>query len=215
MQARFQAMGGTTGGNTPEAFQTYIDEQHAIAPIQDGASIIVSGFGEAGVPYELMNAIIDKDLKELVIIANNAGTFDRGIAAMIRQGRVRKVICSHPRPPNSEAFAEAVRALLDGLSFDELQSKTGAPLKRAPNMSVIKRIKAQLNASGYDIVASTPEAFAKTIEKDLITWRKAVKESEKGGYAVDTINEIQFGERIAHELDLWQEVVTKGNIRPE
>ncbi|PRY99609.1 tripartite-type tricarboxylate transporter receptor subunit TctC [Jezberella montanilacus] len=38
---------------------------------------------------------------------------------------------------------------------------------------------------------------------------------EKGGYAVDTINEIQFGERIAHELDLWQEVVTKGNIRPE
>ena len=84
--------------------------EDAIAPIQDGASIIVSGFGEAGVPYELMNAIIDKDLKELVIIANNAGTFDRGIAAMIRQGRVRKVICSHPRPPNSEAFAEAYKA---------------------------------------------------------------------------------------------------------
>ena len=83
--------------------------EEAIAPIQDGASIIVSGFGEAGVPYELMNAIIDKDLRDLLIIANNAGTYDRGIAAMIRQGRVRKVICSHPRPPNSEAFAQAYR----------------------------------------------------------------------------------------------------------
>jgi len=82
----------------------------AIAPIKDGASIIVSGFGESGVPYELMNAVMDKGLKELVIIANNAGTFDRGIAALIRAGRVRKVVCSHPRPPNAEAFAEAYRA---------------------------------------------------------------------------------------------------------
>jgi len=84
--------------------------EESIEPIQDGASIIVSGFGEAGVPYELLNAVMDKGLKELVIIANNAGTHDKGIAALIRAGRVRKVVCSHPRPPNAEAFAEAYRA---------------------------------------------------------------------------------------------------------
>ena len=84
--------------------------EEAIAPIQDGASIMVSGFGESGIPFELMSAIMDKGTREITIISNNAGTHEAGIAGLIKAGRVRKVICSHPRPPNSQTFANAYRA---------------------------------------------------------------------------------------------------------
>ena len=84
--------------------------QEAIAPIQDGASVMVSGFGDAGIPFELMSAIMDKGLRELTIISNNAGTHETGIAGLIKAGRVRKVVCSHPRPAHSDVFANAYRA---------------------------------------------------------------------------------------------------------
>ena len=84
--------------------------QEAIAPIQDGASVLVSGFGDAGIPFELMSAIMDKGLRELTIISNNAGTHETGIAGLIKAGRVRKVVCSHPRPAHSDVFADAYRA---------------------------------------------------------------------------------------------------------
>ena len=84
--------------------------QEAIAPIQDGASVMVSGFGDAGIPFELMSAIMDKGLRELTIISNNAGTHETGIAGLIKAGRVRKIVCSHPRPAHSDVFAYAYRA---------------------------------------------------------------------------------------------------------
>ena len=82
----------------------------AIAPLQDGASIMVSGFGEAGIPFELLHAVLDKGLHDLTIISNNAGTHEVGIAALIKAKRVRKIVCSHPRPVNSETFLAAYRA---------------------------------------------------------------------------------------------------------
>jgi 3-oxoadipate CoA-transferase alpha subunit len=88
--------------------------QPAIAPalqiIPDGASILVGGFGEAGVPFELLHALRDLGRRDLTIISNNAGTHQIGIASLIVAGLVHKIICSHPRPPNSEAFAAAYRA---------------------------------------------------------------------------------------------------------
>jgi len=84
--------------------------EDAVAPIQDGAVLLVSGFGEAGIPFELMNAIMDKGLRELTIVSNNAGTQEKGIAGLIKAGRVRKIVCSHPRPPQSDVFANAYRA---------------------------------------------------------------------------------------------------------
>ena len=84
--------------------------EDAIAPLQDGASIMVSGFGEAGIPFELLHAVLDKGLRELTIISNNAGTHEVGIAALIKARRVRKIVCSHPRPVNSETFLAAYRA---------------------------------------------------------------------------------------------------------
>ena len=82
----------------------------AIAPLQEGASIMVSGFGEAGIPFELLRAVLDKGLRDLTIISNNAGTHEVGIAGLIKAKRVRKIVCSHPRPINSETFLAAYRA---------------------------------------------------------------------------------------------------------
>ena len=84
--------------------------EEAIAPLQDGASVMVSGFGEAGIPFELLHAVLDKGLRDLTIISNNAGTHEVGIAALIKARRVRKIVCSHPRPVNSETFLAAYRA---------------------------------------------------------------------------------------------------------
>ena len=84
--------------------------EEAVAPLQDGASIMVSGFGEAGIPFELLHAVLDKGLRDLTIISNNAGTHEVGIAALIKARRVRKIVCSHPRPVNSETFLAAYRA---------------------------------------------------------------------------------------------------------
>lgn len=82
----------------------------AVSVIPDGASILVGGFGDAGVPSELLQTLADLDRRDLTIISNNAGTFETGIAGLLVRKQVRKIICSHPRPPNSEAFARAYRA---------------------------------------------------------------------------------------------------------
>lgn len=82
----------------------------ALQVIPDGASILVGGFGEAGVPHQLLEGLVALGTSDLTIISNNAGTENTGIAALLLANRVRKVICSHPRPPNSEVFAQAYRA---------------------------------------------------------------------------------------------------------
>lgn len=82
----------------------------ALQIIPDGATILVGGFGEAGIPFELLHALRDLGRRDLTIVSNNAGTLQTGIAALIAANRVRKIICSHPRPPNAEVFAEAYRA---------------------------------------------------------------------------------------------------------
>lgn len=82
----------------------------ALQVIPNGASILVGGFGEAGVPHQLLEGLAALGTSDLTIISNNAGTRNTGIAALLLSNRVRKVICSHPRPPDSEVFAQAYRA---------------------------------------------------------------------------------------------------------
>ena len=76
----------------------------AVADIGDGAVVLVSGFGEAGNPTELLHALIDHGAKELTVVNNNAGNGHIGLAALLETGRVRKVICSYPRSSHSEVF---------------------------------------------------------------------------------------------------------------
>jgi 3-oxoadipate CoA-transferase, alpha subunit len=84
--------------------------QAAVADIKDGASILVSGFGGAGLPTDLLDALVEQGAKDLIIISNNAGSGGKGIAKLVLHKRVRKVICSFPRQPGSTAFDDLYRA---------------------------------------------------------------------------------------------------------
>lgn len=82
----------------------------AVAAIRDGASILIGGFGTAGTPDALIDGVIENGAKDLTIISNNAGNAEVGIAALIREGCVRKIICSFPRQSDSYHFDAAYRA---------------------------------------------------------------------------------------------------------
>lgn len=82
----------------------------AVADIPDGASVMVGGFGTAGMPDELIDALIDHGARGLTIINNNAGNGDTGLAALIANKRVKKVVCSFPRQSDSWHFDKAYQA---------------------------------------------------------------------------------------------------------
>jgi 3-oxoadipate CoA-transferase alpha subunit len=82
----------------------------ALAGIRSGSTILVGGFGEVGSPVTLLNGLLDTEVKDLVIVANNAGVGDEGLAALLREHRVRKVICSFPRGQGSKWFEERFAA---------------------------------------------------------------------------------------------------------
>jgi len=82
----------------------------AVADISDGATVMVGGFGTAGMPSELVDALIAQGAKELTIVSNNAGNGDTGLAALLKAKRVRKVICSFPRQTDSWHFDALYRA---------------------------------------------------------------------------------------------------------
>jgi 3-oxoadipate CoA-transferase alpha subunit len=81
----------------------------AVADIQDGATVMIGGFGEAGSPIELIHALIDHGAKDLTVISNNTGSGRVGLAALIANGQVGKMICSYPRSANSMVFPELYR----------------------------------------------------------------------------------------------------------
>ena len=82
----------------------------ALADVPDGATVMIGGFGTAGLPDDLTDALIEQGARDLVIVNNNAGNGERGIAALLAAGRVRKVICSFPRQTDSHHFDRLYRA---------------------------------------------------------------------------------------------------------
>jgi 3-oxoadipate CoA-transferase, alpha subunit len=82
----------------------------AVAGIKDGATVLVGGFGMAGMPVQLIDALIDQGAGDLTIVSNNAGNGDTGLAALLAAGRVRKVLCSFPRQSDSYVFDGLYRA---------------------------------------------------------------------------------------------------------
>jgi 3-oxoadipate CoA-transferase alpha subunit len=80
------------------------DYDEAVADTLDGSTVLVGGFGMAGMPVELINALIRQGAGELTVVSNNAGNGDTGLAALLAAGRVRKVICSFPRQADSWVF---------------------------------------------------------------------------------------------------------------
>ena len=82
----------------------------AVAGVPDGATVMIGGFGTAGLPDELTQALIEQGARGLTVINNNAGNGDGGLAALIAAGRVKKIICSFPRQADSWHFDRAWRA---------------------------------------------------------------------------------------------------------
>jgi 3-oxoadipate CoA-transferase alpha subunit len=82
----------------------------AVADVFDGATVMIGGFGEAGSPIELIHALIDQGATGLTVVNNNTGSGEVGLAALIKAGRVSKMICSYPRTANSTVFPELYRS---------------------------------------------------------------------------------------------------------
>jgi 3-oxoadipate CoA-transferase, alpha subunit len=76
----------------------------AVADIHDGATIMIGGFGTAGMPSQLIDALIDQGARDLTIVNNNAGNGEIGLAALLKAKRVRKILCSFPRQTDSYVF---------------------------------------------------------------------------------------------------------------
>jgi 3-oxoadipate CoA-transferase, alpha subunit len=86
------------------------DADAAVAGIADGSTILIGGFGMAGMPVTLIDALIRQGAAELTVVNNNAGNGDTGLAALLAAGRVRKMICSFPRQSDSYVFDRLYRA---------------------------------------------------------------------------------------------------------
>ncbi|MGZ2749006.1 3-oxoacid CoA-transferase subunit A [Burkholderia stagnalis] len=84
--------------------------QSAVADVHDGATIMIGGFGTAGMPSELIDALIERGARDLTIVNNNAGNGEIGLAALLKAKRVRKIICSFPRQSDSQVFDALYRA---------------------------------------------------------------------------------------------------------
>jgi 3-oxoadipate CoA-transferase alpha subunit len=82
----------------------------ALAGVRDGATVMIGGFGGAGQPTELVEALIEQGARDLTIVNNNAGNGETGLAALLEAGRVRKLICSFPRQADSHHFDALYRA---------------------------------------------------------------------------------------------------------
>ena len=86
------------------------DVASALSGVRDGATVMIGGFGGAGQPGELIDALIEQGARELTIVNNNAGNGETGLAALLKAGRVRKIICSFPRQVDSQVFDGLYRA---------------------------------------------------------------------------------------------------------
>jgi 3-oxoadipate CoA-transferase alpha subunit len=101
----------------------------ALAGVRDGSTVMIGGFGTAGLPGELVDALVAQGAKDLTIVSNNAGNGDAGVAALLAAGRVRKIICSFPRQ-------------VDSWHFDRLYRSGRLELELVPQGNLAERIRA-------------------------------------------------------------------------
>jgi 3-oxoadipate CoA-transferase alpha subunit len=99
----------TKGREAVSRAQVFQTTDEAVAGVEDGSTILVSGFGNAGMPFDLVDALIRQGARDLTIVANNAGNAEYGLAALLKAGQVRKVMCSFPRQADSYVFDDLYR----------------------------------------------------------------------------------------------------------
>ena len=122
----------------------------ALAGIADGATVLIGGFGTAGIPNELIAGLIDQGARDLTVVNNNAGNGDTGLAALLKTGRVRKIICSFPRQ-------------VDSFVFDGLYRSGKIELELVPQGNLAERLR----AAGAGVGAFyTPTGFGTELAKN-------------------------------------------------
>jgi len=137
----------------------------AVAGTPDGATVMIGGFGGAGQPNELIDALIAQGAKDLVVVNNNAGNGESGLAALLKAGRVRKIICSFPRQADSQVF-------------DALYRSGKLELELVPQGNLAERIRAAgAGIGGFFTPTGFGTALAKGKETREIDSRMYVLES--------------------------------------
>ncbi len=160
--------------------------------LSDGATILVGGFGDRGIPYELINQVIDTGVRNLCAVSVNAGSGDIGMAKLIAEGRVEKIVCSFPRTSGSVHFEEAYA---DGRIALEL----------VPMGTLVARLQAA--ASGTPAFFSSVGAhssLAQGKERRFFNGKEHVLEYALSG---------DLGLVRAHAADPWHNLLYRGTDR--
>ena len=158
----------------------------AVAGIEDGATVLVGGFGESGVPVALCHALLDAGATDLTIVTNNAGAGETDVAALIRERRVRRIVCSYPRSRGSVWFEERWRA-------GELE------LELVPQGTLSERMRAAAaGIGGFFTPTGADSLLAEGKEVRMINGRRHVFEEPLPG-------DVAFVK--AHRADRWGNLV--------
>ncbi len=164
----------------------------AVADIPDGATVMIGGFGVAGQPVELIDALLEHGAKDLVVVNNNAGNGTTGLAALIAAGQVRKMVCSFPRQKDSQIFDERYRA-------GEIE------LEIVPQGNLAERIR----AAGAGIGAFfTPTGFG-----TMLAEGKETREIDGRNYVLEYPIKADFALIKALKADRWGNLVYRKTAR--
>ncbi|MGY1724480.1 3-oxoacid CoA-transferase subunit A [Blastococcus sp. SYSU DS0533] len=193
----------------------------AVEGVEDGATVLVGGFGAAGVPVELVHALLEQGAKDLTIVTNNAGSGETDVAALIRERRVRKIICSYPRSAGSIWFEEFYRA-------------GDIELELVPQGTLSERMRAAgAGLGGFFTPAGADSLLARGKEVRMIAGRRHVFEeplrgdvalvqalrADRWGNLVYNKAARNFGPTMATAADLTvvqvREFVELGDLDPE
>jgi 3-oxoadipate CoA-transferase alpha subunit len=164
----------------------------AMAGIQDGAVVLIGGFGGAGQPNALIQGLIAQGARELTIVCNNAGAGDTGIAALLAAGQVRKVVCSFPRQADSYVF-------------DGLYRAGKLELELVPQGTLAERIR----AGGAGIGGF----FTRTAVGTQLAEGKEVRHIEGDDYILEAPIKADVAIIKAHRADRWGNLVYNKTAR--
>jgi 3-oxoadipate CoA-transferase alpha subunit len=164
----------------------------AVADVQDGATVMIGGFGTAGMPAELIDALIAQGARELTVVNNNAGNADTGLAALLKAKRVRKIICSFPRQTDSWVF-------------DALYRGGEIELELVPQGNLAERIR----AAGAGIGAFfTPTGYG-----TLLAEGKETREIDGRHYVLEYPIRADYALIKADRADRWGNLVYRKTAR--
>ncbi len=168
------------------------DLEAAMAGIQDGAVVLIGGFGGAGQPNALIQGLVAQGARELTIVCNNAGAGDTGIAALLAAGQVRKVVCSFPRQADSYVF-------------DGLYRAGKLELELVPQGTLAERIR----AGGAGIGGF----FTRTAVGTQLAEGKEVRHIEGDDYILEAPIKADVAIIKAHRADRWGNLVYNKTAR--